>query len=39
MDNFFTGNPATNIFNGRIEDISFENVIGNILFSIMFLSR
>ena len=26
MDNFFSTNPVTNIFNGRIEDISFENV-------------
>lgn len=25
MDNFFQPNPATNIFNGRIEDIAFEN--------------
>ena len=26
MDSFSSANPATNIFNGRIEDISFENV-------------
>ncbi len=25
MDSFSSANPATNIFNGRIEDISFEN--------------